>query len=86
MDGDAAGFATIDQRLVFFSGRGSSEKGIRAKSKMQVAEVVQTTSTAGTKGMWAIELQGRRGGGPGEGVGGGWVGMTDCCSTPLAAM
>lgn len=47
---------------------------------MQVAEVVQTTSTAGTKGMWAIELQGRRAGG------GGREGMTDCCSTPLAAM
>lgn len=25
---------------------------------MQVAEVAQTTSTAGTKGMWAIELLG----------------------------
>ena len=38
----------------------------------------QTTSTAGTKGTWAMELQ--RGGG---GVVGG---VTDCCSTPLAAM
>lgn len=30
--------------------------GMRCKSRKQVTGVAQTTSTAGTKGMWAIEL------------------------------